>query len=516
MHTNDRDMIEFAEELKGSLLKFIKYFFEKRTGRPFTMSLPDGRESHYITVCRELMSYSRLETKHLMINLPPGFGKSTLLSYWVCWNFTKFPDCKFLYISYSKSLAEKHTAEIKAIMSMREYQLLFDVHLADDSQAKGLFRTTVGGSVGAYGSQSSITGQDAGSPNLDRFSGCVIIDDAHKPDEVSSDVMRQSVIDNYNQTIKPRPRGNNVGILMIGQRLHEEDLPAWLEAGKDGNKWKIIKLKAIDVAGNALAPNIISKEKLLIEKEFNPYVFSSQYQQEPVPASGGIFQKDWFVKLDIEPKILKTFITVDTAETEKTYNDASVFSFWGIYRPVVHGRQIDDLLALHCLDSWELRVEPKDLVNSFLDFWAQCMQYKIKPSLVAIEKKSTGSTLISYLKNAPGIRVHAIERSRASGSKTERFLRCQPFISNKLVSFPANAKHTSWAIEHMGKITANDTHAHDDFGDTCADAIQLALIDKTVSFDVSHDVNKTLKSSVVMSNYNEITRLREQAYYSDY
>lgn len=512
----DLQAIAFREELKGSLLKFIKYFFELRTGRPFTISLPDGRESHYITVCRELMAYFRLETKHLMINIPPGHGKSTMLVYFIAWCFTHYPDCRFLYISFSKSLAEKHTSEIKALMSMREYQLLFGVELADDSQAKGDFRTTAGGAVAAFGSQGAITGRDAGCANVHHFSGCVVIDDPSKPDEINSAVMRESVIDNYSQTIKPRPRGNNVGILLIGQRLHEEDLPAWLEAGKDGNKWKIVKLKSIDEAGNALAPNIISKEKLLIEKEFNPYVFSSQYQQEPVPASGGIFQKDWFVKLDIEPKILKTFITVDTAETEKTYNDASVFSFWGIYRPVVHGRQIDDLLALHCLDSWELRVEPKDLVNSFLDFWAQCMQYKIKPSLVAIEKKSTGSTLISYLKNAPGIRVHAIERSRASGSKTERFLRCQPFVANKLVSFPTNAKHTNWAIEHMGKISCNDSHAFDDFADTMADSIQLALIDKTVSFDVSHDVKKSVKSAVVMSNYNEITRLRQEAYYSDY
>jgi predicted phage terminase large subunit-like protein len=439
-----------------------------------------------------------------------------MLVYFIAWCFTHYPDCRFLYISFSKSLAEKHTSEVKAIMSIREYQLLFGVELAQDSQAKGDFRTTLGGAVAAFGSQGAITGRDAGCANVHHFSGCVIIDDPSKPDEINSVVMREAVIDNYSQTIKPRPRGNNVGILLIGQRLHEEDLPAWLEAGKDGNKWKIIKLKSIDEAGNALAPNIISKEKLLIEKEFNPYVFSSQYQQEPVPASGGIFQRDWFVTLDIEPKIVKTFITVDTAETEKTYNDASVFSLWGIYKPIVHGREIPDLLALHCIDAWEIRVEPKDLVNSFLDFWAQAMQYKVKPSLVAIEKKSTGSTLVSYLKNTPGIRVHAIERSRASGSKTERFLRSQPFVANKLISFPSNGRHTQWCIDHMAKITANDTHAHDDYADCCADAIQLALIDKLVSSDIQGEIQKTEKSKVVMSGYNEISRIRQQAYYSDY
>ena len=341
-------------------------------------------------------------------------------------------------------------------------------------------------------------------------------DDMHKVDEVFSDLIRQNVIDNFNQTIKPRPRGINVGICMIGQRLHEDDLPAFLENGKDGNKWKVVKIKAIDEAGNVLAPNIISREKLLIEKEFNPYVFSSQYQQEPVPAGGGIFQRDWFITLDIEPKILKTFIVCDTAETEKTYNDASVFSFFGIYKPMVHGREIPDLLGIHWLNCWEIRVEPKDLVNSFLDFWAECMQYKIKPSLVAIEKKSTGSTLLSYLKNTPGIKVHALEANRANDSKTERFLRCQPFVANKLITLPSNGKHTQLCINHMAKISTNDSHRWDDIADTLCYGIQLALIDKTVSNDVLENVNKAVKSSIVMSKYNDITRLREQAYYSDY
>ena len=32
----------------------------------------------------------------------------------------------------------------------------------------------------------------------------------------------------------------------------------------------------------------------------------------------------------------------------------------------------------------------------------------------------------------------------------------------------------------MKKITANDTHRHDDIADTLADAIRIALIDKTI------------------------------------
>ena len=503
---------DFAEELKGSLWKFTTYFYEKRTGRPFVLSLPDGRETHYKTVWKELTKFFYLETNRLMINLPPGHGKSTMLVYFIAWCYTHYPDCQFLYISFTKTLAEKHTAEIKAVMSMFEYQNLFGVKIAQDSSAKGRFRTHSGGTVTAYGSAGSITGQDAGLPNLDRFSGGVLMDDMHKPDEVHSDTMREAVIDNYNQTIKPRPRADNVGLVYLGQRLHEADLGAFLESGEDGYDWRTIKLKAIDDAGNVLAPNIKSLHALRIEQDKNPYVFSSQYQQEPVPAGGGIFQTSWFPKLDITPKIVSTFITADTAETEKEYNDATVFSFWGLYKPVIHGREIDDLYALHWLDCWQIRVEPADLVNNFMDFWAECMQFHVKPSLVAVEKKSTGSTLISYIKRTPGIKVHEINRGRGSGSKTERFLRVQEYVSQNLVSLPTYRPHTTLCIEHMGKITANNTHRFDDIADTLADAVKIALIDKLIISTMNRKKESRDVSKRVMASYSKINQLRTQAY----
>jgi predicted phage terminase large subunit-like protein len=301
-------------------------------------------------------------------------------------------------------------------------------------------------------------------------------------------------------------------MIFIGQRLHEDDLAAYLENRNDGFDWEVVKLQAIDVAGNVLAPNIISKERLLNEQDKNPYVYSSQYQQEPTPAGGGIFKKEDFITLDIEPPLLGTFITADTAETDKEYNDATVFSFWGIYQPVVHGRIIPELYALHWLDCWELRVEPKDLENSFFDFWAQCMMHKKKPILAAIEKKSTGTTLVSRLKGQTGIKVYEIERSRASGSKITRFLNAQPYISQKLVTLPRNAKHTEMCITHMTKITANNTHRHDDICDTTVDAIRLGLEDRIVLNQVQNMAQSSIRSRDVMETYTNISELRHKAY----
>ena len=53
-------------------------------------------------------------------------------------------------------------------------------------------------------------------------------------------------------------------------------------------------------------------------KATDAYVFSSQYQQEPVPAGGALYKPDWFVLLDEEQTMLCTFVVADTAETSKT------------------------------------------------------------------------------------------------------------------------------------------------------------------------------------------------------
>jgi predicted phage terminase large subunit-like protein len=507
------DKDEIASRLRSSLLDFTQYFYPILTSRQFIVSQPVGRESHHITICRALTQAARLEIPNhrLIVNVSPGSGKSTLLCMWIAWCMATYPDSRFLYISYSKVLAAKHTETIKRIMQLPDYQYLFDVRIRHDSKAREYFQTTNGGAVAAFGSGGAITGQDAGLPGLERFSGAVIIDDAHKPDEVHSDTIRQSVIDNYRETIQQRARGINVPIIFIGQRLHEDDLAAYLLASKDGYQWHSVLLKSIDDAGNALYPEVNTLESLRIKQERDPYVFASQYQQDPIPAGGALFKPDWFVMLDEEPDVLYSFITADTAETSKSYNDATVFSFFGVYEIVTMGKKTGQY-GLHWIDCLETRIEPKDLKPTFLDFWAQCMSYKQPPQLIAIEKKSTGGTLLSLIDEIRTARLIDMPRTKLQGNKTKRFLEMQPYLAERRVSFPAFGRHNKLCIDHMAKITANETHRWDDIADTCADAVKMALIDKSfVSFYVSPTNYKDIATNVFGENIR-LNRIRDKAY----
>ena len=491
---------EEASRLRGSLLEFTRFFLKHMTKRDFILSNPDGRESHQITICRELSKLTRLEADdlRLAIHVPPGYGKTMHVCMWIAWCYTHHADCNFLYISYSHTLAAKHTSFIKNLMSSEIYRYLFDVEISRDSRAKDHFTTTKGGSVAAFGSSGAITGRDAGLPGLDRFTGGVVIDDPIKPDDAHSSTIRENVLKNYEETIRQRARGVNVPYVYIGQRVHEEDLGAYFIEQKDTKHWNNLVLKALNDRAQALYPEVQPQADLLALQDKAPYVFASQYQQDPMPSGGGIFKPEWIIQLEDYPEITQTFITADTAETNKSYNDATVFSFWGVYEIETMGIKTG-LTGLHWIDCIELRIEPKDLKSYFLDFWRECNRFKTPPLIAAIEKKSTGVTLISVLDDLRGVEIREIQRTRASGSKTERFLRVQPYMAGKQLSINEDAKHKTVILEHLRKITANESHRFDDIADTMADAVEISLIEKQMDCQQS-----VYKPSYAPKGYNSM------------
>jgi predicted phage terminase large subunit-like protein len=505
--TPEQKRAEYRAKLLGSLLLFTRTFFKLRTGREFNLTYPAGRESHIITICKVLTQIRKGELQNTIINIPPRYGKTELLIHFVPWCLGLYPDSNFIYVSYAHGLAKKQTQTIREIIQLPYYRNTFGISITEDTSAKDNFEVDQGGSVYAVGAEGTITGRGAGVQGVDRFGGAVIIDDIHKPVEVHSDTIRNAVIDWYDNTLQSRINNRKTPIIFIGQRLHENDLAAKLIS----EGWHLISIPALDVVGNALNPEMHTKEDLLLMQRNKPYLFYSQYQQTPQPPGGSIYKEEDFLILDEEPNIFATFITADTAETEKTYNDATVFSFWGLYR-IKHGDHDTGLYGLHWLDCRELRVEPRYLESEFRQFYAECLLHPIKPKLAAIEKKSTGVTLLSVVKDIQGLKILDVERLKKDGSKTERFLSIQPYIAGKQVTFTSGAHHIKLCVEHCKKITANNTHAFDDIADTLYDAIKIGLIDKTVPviYEDKRAVNQA--AQYISNRYQRLNNLRKGQY----
>jgi hypothetical protein len=64
----------------------------------------------------------------------------------------------------------------------------------------------------------------------------------------------------------------------------------------------------------------------------------------------------------------------------------------------------------------------------------------------------------------------------------------------------------------MSKITANETHRWDDVADTAADAIRIALIDKTIISSQVNVVDYSAMAKELSGQQNKVNRLRKNAY----
>jgi hypothetical protein len=482
---------EERDEILGSLLKFTCVFYKLLTNREFLISRPIGREPMQITVARALMECEDHQVNRRQIRTPPRYGKTIMAVCFIAWTLARWPDCNNIYVSYAHSLARKHTGLVKEIMMLPQYQHMFDARIKRDASAKDNFETVQGGSVYAVGSGGTITGRGAGIQGLpddykaglkdvSRYGGCILIDDIHKPDEVFSDTIRQGILEWYFNTLSSRVNSPHTPIIAIWQMLHEDDLGSNLgEGNKDVVPWDVISLPALDGAGNALNPAMHDVARLKEMQLKMPYEYSSQYQQKPTPAGGSVFKREWFMILDNEPEIIATFVTADTAETDKTWNDQTVFSFWGLYRIQVAGMDTE-LYGLHWLSCEADWINAGDLHSRFMSFYSGCMRHPIKPRHIAIEAKSTGVTLRETLKDVQGLNILEAECLKPGVSKAARFIKCQPIVTEKLISFPADAKHVEPCLSHLEKITLIDSHMLDDIADTMAIAIQIALLDKVI------------------------------------
>lgn len=489
------DIAYISSELLNDLALFTKVFFRLRTGKDFRISQPQSRKSHHNIIFKALNRVVSGECKNLLVNVAPRHGKSEILIHFCAWAIARNPMSNFLYVSVSQELAVKASVAVREIIASPYYKKCFGVELKSGSEAKDDFQTSAGGSFAALGANSTIVGKGAGNFGSEKFAGAIIVDDLQKPQEISSKMQRENCINWWSTTLlSRRNNGNNTPIICLAQRLHAEDISSYLLQQEN---WEYVILKSLDDAGNALHPDLYNKQDLIRMKETQPYAFYSQHQQNPQPEGGTIFKIDYFKILDEDPNIISTFITVDTAESVKDYADYSVFSFFGLYK-VVQNYVETDVYALHWLDCYEARIEPKDLQPEFLAFYAKCMRYKVKPKFSAIEKKSTGATLSSVLGSLQGMNILPIERTRASGNKTTRFLEMQPYVASKLITFTNGAKHLKPTIAHMCAITTNDTHAHDDICDTLYDAVKLSLIDNTLTNMVNNpSVNKALVNEIL-------------------
>jgi len=118
--------------------------------------------SIHFQIAEQLERVARDEVDRLMLLVPPRHGKSELASRrFPAWYLGRHPDKQFISASASFALAEDFGRDVRNLMNSEEYQRVFHTRLAEDSQARGRWTTTEGGSYFATGVGGALMGRGA-------------------------------------------------------------------------------------------------------------------------------------------------------------------------------------------------------------------------------------------------------------------------------------------------------------------------------------------------------------------
>lgn len=388
----------------------------------------------------------KIPFKRLMMFAPPGSAKSTYASVlFPSWYMGKHPMHNLIQGSYNDSLASRFGKRARNTYSGEVHREVFGLGLAKDSRAGGEWSTEKGGEYFSFGVNTGVTGRRAHG---------IILDDLMKGrKEANSETVRETTWETYKADVRTR-MFPTTWIIYIATRWHEDDpagriLPknwngesGWVKA-KDGELWYVLSYVAIvedkdderkdplkRKVGEHLWPEWFPLRHFAQEKiTQGPYNWASLYKQRPQPLEGGIYKRKYFRLWPADqPLPVFSFIiqSYDTAFTEKTVNDPSACTVWGVF---TH-RRLQHIMLLECWKDWlaypdlRRRVKLDRKAEYGDDMGGRHPERLRKPDLILIEEKGSG---ISLLQDLGAVGVAAWPYNPNKIDKVSRLVSATPF-----------------------------------------------------------------------------------------
>ena len=433
---------------------------------------------HLELIADKLQQCAKGELKRLIINLPPRNLKSQTVSVaFSAWLLGLDPKARIINICYSSDLAAKLSRDTKRLMISDIYKKVFpNTVLRADKQTETLFETTANGFRYATSIGGTLTGIGG---------NYIIIDDPIKANDASSETVRKSVNEWYNNTLVSRLDNKQEGvIIVVMQRLHLEDLTGHL-LKQDG--WDIVSLPAIATydeefklsdgrlvgrkAGEALNPHLEPVKSLEnLKATMSNFHFSAQYQQAPIPEKGSIIDFDKFQYYDNLPNCGEMFQSWDIAFKTGVQND---------YTVCISARLFNN--KFYIIDVSRDKI---DIAN--LPYEIVCMRQMHQCNNVIIEATTSTELLIEEIKK---YRINPI-RYAPKASKIERAANISFALARGEILLPRNAR---WLDDFRAEIVSFPNGSHDDQVD--------ALTQLVLSGNEIHPGDKLVKTCEALSEY---------------
>lgn len=471
---------------------FTRYMYRKETGKKFVVKM------HHELIFEALDKVFQGEITRLIINIGPRLGKSEIaVKKAIARGFALNPSSKFMHLSYSDDLTMDNSQHIRDTVQSDYYQELFpDVKLKSDSNSKKKWYTTKGGVMYATSTGGQVTGFGAGETDTDeeddwrlekqknfekeideeignqfdeifnepvkrKFAGGLFIDDPIKPEDADNDLLRERINDRFDTTIMNRINAQTTPIVVIMQRLHENDLCGHLIKNHSEQNWTVLSIPALqtDEFGRdfSIWPKKIPLSYLYKERELRPHYFERQYMQSPKPKEGLMYQP--FQTYDVLP-VTRTAMRknyTDVADKGKDYLCSICFVQTEI------GYYVTDVLYTQ---GGTINTEP--LMVSMLN--------RNKTTKARIESNNGGTIFARNIRNQLRIAKNFstyVEEFSQTMNKESRILNNRDEVNN-MIFFPSNWQ-TRWPIfyAHVTSFRAVGQNAFDDAPDALTGVCEM-------------------------------------------
>jgi phage terminase large subunit-like protein len=384
-------------------------------------------------VCHVLMRCGQRYRNRVIVNMPPGYMKSLLISVlFVAWRLGVNPAEKSICASYGDDLAHKLGRMTRKVMESPLYREIFpETNLTKAAEnfletKQGGFRyaTNVGGDIAGFRAD------------------FIIIDDPMQPDDMTSAAAKQKVVDWYVGVIAQRLLVNGV-IIVVMHRLAPDDFCGTLEETGD---WFVLKLPLIaeqslryvdhkkrvlwdTEPGDVLNPNYRDRADADRLKRELGVIFDAHCQQRPRFGGTGMCSIDRLARYRDPPPYELTIHSWDLAAT-KGGGDWTVCAQFGLAKSAAG---VDLLYLIRIL---RMQIELPDVRAIILE------QDKLeRPALILMDANGVGLGVYQDLVNG-GLkhltRSDNLIHAKTTNLKVQRFHHTLRYLYDGQILIPGS------------------------------------------------------------------------------
>lgn len=487
-------------EFEDSLYLFLRAAWKYIDPSPWADGWPiEAVAEHLQAICDG-------DIKRLIINIPPRMGKSSCVSVaFPAWTWaqryagpTSGPAVPFLHASYANQLSLRDSVKCRRLIESPWYRKLWGqrFELNTDQNTKSRFGNDKGGerlitSIGA-----AVTGEGG---------NVICIDDPNAANEAFSEATVQSTIDWFDSVMSTRLNDPKTGAyVIIQQRLAEDDLTGHV-LSKDVGEWTHLVMPMHYEAERSFVTSIGWKDpreeegELLwpgrfgevevkaLERSLGPFAAAGQLEQRPEPKGGGVIKREWWLNWteDAFPPMDYILASLDTAYTEKTENDFSALTVWGVFtvdpvatasrmldangRPVFVDRSYaQQAPKVMLMGAWQERLAIHDLVAK-VEKTIGYGKGGLRADLLLIENKASGISVAQEIRRLYGNAQFGVQlKDPKNTDKLSRLYSCQHLWAEGLIYAPDR----TWSDMVITQVSQFPRGKHDDIVDTCSMALR--------------------------------------------